>query len=594
MKHGENLENFARENSTEKLLDAIRGSEHKNSELNISTDSQKISQLVNLKSIKKKTLNIGIFLAEKDICFVLTVEKGINKRKFLIKWATIKIPENLTINNDGFASFISLNLNEFTEGIEGIPIWCSIDSMHVKFRNCLIPDLSPAKIPNAALWSLKKEIDFDPKQEIFDFKVMGNIQSEGHKKKKIFALIANKNAVDKLKIIFSRTGCNLKGITAIPFAIQNYIQTNHLQINDSPFTVISLSKENSEMFCFSNSDILLARKIRSDLYDLVEDAANSSNQDVDQYFSSIKNFHEDTFFQIKQSCTRLIDKIMRTADYFSQNFTANKPIKKFVIFGDSCNSKAFMDLTAQTIPGKVEKFEPVFDNLPGTIEVGLPKDESERNKVVLAFGIALSSDQYTPNFIHTYLEKLKKKNEKKLYFVAAIVYVVLILTCAIISNWRQTTNLKETTKLNNLIQQRDALFPGATQEATLKFIADAEVRINSMNQYVSDYLPLAVINEIFSLTPENIYFASLESDFDIPNKIPNENRNNKKNKSKALLANVIISGSVLSKGNNLESDLIHYIFKLEESRLLGNINLLQKSILKNKTVLNFKLVMDVF
>ncbi len=576
MNHGENLENSARENSTEKLLDAIRGTEHKSPESTVSKKSQKISQLVNLKSINKKTLNIGLFLTEKDICFVLTVEKGINKRKFLIKWAIIKIPQNLTINSNDFASFISLNLNEFTEGIKGIPIWCTIDSMHVKFRNCLIPDLSQSKIPNAALWSLKKEIDFDPKQEIFDFKVIGNIKSEGHKKKKIFALIANKDAVDKLKIIFSRTGCNLKGITATPFAIQNYIHTNHLQINDSPFTVINLSKENSEMFCFSNSDILLARKIRSDLYNLVEDAANSSNQDA--------------LFQIKQAYTRLIDKIMLTADYFSQNFTDNKQIKKYVIFGDTCNSKAFMDLAAQTIPVKVEKFEPVFDNLPGTIEVGLPQNESERNKVVLAFGIALSSDQYTPNFIHTYLDKLKKKKEKKLCLVAAIACVVLILTCAIISNWRQTSNLRETTKLNDLIQQRDILFPGATPEATLKLIADATARINLMNQYVSDYLPLAVINEIFSLTPENIYFVSFESDFDFPNK----NRNKKINKSKVLLANVIISGSVLSKGNNLESDLIYYILKLEESRLLGNINLLQKSILKNKTALNFKLVMDVF
>ncbi len=588
------MENSARENSTEKLLDAIRGTEHKSPKITVSTNSQKISQLLNLKSIKKKTLNIGLFLSEKDICFVLTVEKGINKRKFLIKWATIKTPENLTINDDGFASFISLNLNEFTEGIKGIPIWCTIDSMHVKFRNCLIPDLSQVKIPNAALWSLKKEIDFDPRQEIFDFRVMGNIKSEGHKKKKIFALIANKDAVDKLKTIFSRTGCNLKGITSTPFAIQNYIHTNHLQINDSPFTVINLSKENSEMFCFSNSDILLARKIRSDLYNLVEDAANSSNQDVDQYFSSIKNFHEDAFFQIKQAYTRLIDKIMRTADYFSQNFTDNKQIKKYLIFGDTCNSKAFMDLAAQTIPVKVEKFEPVFDNLSGTIEVGLPQNESERNKVVLAFGIALSSDQYTPNFIHTYLDKLKIKKEKKLCLVTAIACVVLILTCAIISNWRQTSNLKETTKLNDLIQQKNTLYSDATPEATLKLISDAKVRINSMNQYVSAYLPLAVINEIFSLTPENIYFASFESDFDIPNKNPNKNRNNNKNKSKVLLANVIISGLVLSKGNNLESDLTHYILKLEESRFLGNINLLQKSILKNKTALNFKLVMDVF
>ena len=97
---GEDLGNSARENSTEKLLDAIRGPGQQNPKISVSKASYQISKLVNLKTIKKKTLNLGILLAKRDITFVLTVEKGINKRKFLIKWATIRIPESLNITVD--------------------------------------------------------------------------------------------------------------------------------------------------------------------------------------------------------------------------------------------------------------------------------------------------------------------------------------------------------------------------------------------------------------------------------------------------------------------------------------------------------------
>ena len=62
-----------------------------------------------------------------------------------------------------------------------------------------------------------------------------------------------------------------------------------------------------------------------------------------------------------------------------------------------------------------------------------------------------------------------------------------------------------------------------------------------MSRYVSAYPPLAVINEICSLTPKNIRISSLESDFDVPGK--KENR--KKVESKVLIAQVMIEGKVL-------------------------------------------------
>ena len=582
--------NSARENSTEKLLDAIRGPGQQNSKISVSKASYQISKLVNLKTIKKKTLNLGILLAKRDITFVLTVEKGINKRKFLIKWATIRIPESLNIEDEGYSTFLRLNLYEFTEGCKGISVWCTIDSIHLKFRNILIPDVVKSKIANTSFWGLKREIDFNAEEEIFDFEVISDIKSEGHKKK-VFASIVKKEQVHKLQAIFSKAGYNLKGITAIPFAIQNFIHTNHLQVKDSPFSIINLSRENSEMFCFSDSGILMARKVRSDLYSLVADAVRSSGKDTIESFSSIKDFQSDKNFQIRQSCERLTDKIVRTGEYCSQNFANNTPMKKFVIFGETDDSDSFMDLMKKTIPVDVEKFEPVLDTLPGTIEVGLPQNIVERNKVVLAFGIALSSNAYTPNFIYTYRDKLKKIKQRKINIAVAMFIIILFLGCTMVYSWQKTVESRETVKLNTLSQRKSTFAKDVNPKATLELISNAKTKLNLMSRYVSAYLPLAVINEICSLTPKNIRISSLESDFDVPGK--KENR--KKVESKVLIAQVMIEGKVLPMENNPESDLTQYLLGLGDSQLFENIKVLQKSTYKDQedTGLNFKLTMDV-
>ena len=113
-----------------------------------------------------------------------------------------------------------------------------------------------------------------------------------------------------------------------------------------------------------------------------------------------------------------------------------------------------------------------------------------------------------------------------------------------------------------------------------------------MEQYVSAYLPLAVINEIFSLTPRDILISSFESNFNIPGKKDAK----KRLKSKAVVAKIILAASILPQKNNIESNLTQYILQLEDSQLFENINVLQKSKVKGnqgETRLNFKLTMDV-
>lgn len=573
----------AKENSTEKLLDIIRGISHKKPKIIIPTALPKIEP-VNLKKIKKKNLSLGVLLNLENITLVLSS----NKEKRLIKWANIELSDDLGIEDDGFALFLESRLEDFTEGLKGIPAWCNIDSAALKLRNITIPDVAKPKIANAAFWGLKKEVDFDTDQEIFDFEIIGNRIIQDVKKKTLLAYTIEKTQVNQLKVLFSKTGFNLKGITTIPFAFQNFIHSQHLQMQDPPFTIVNVSRKSSEIVCFSNTSILLTRTIRTGSYNLVEDFIKSSDKIVVKYLSSLKSIQSDGFLKIKLSCERLIEKIVRTSEYCSQNFADNVPMKNFFFIGETADCDPFMELTANTTLTNVERFDPVFDTLPGSVSGPYPENAYERGLITTAFAISLSSNDYTPNFLLTSADKLNKKKKQNLNIAASIIFVLILIFCTAFESWQGFAKKREMTKLDEIVLLKKNFNPNINQESMVKMISRAEQKIKLRNQYISNYFPLAVINEICSNTPANISISSLEADFSDQNKKKNEGEQN----AKEILAKVLIIGSVEI---NSDSDFTEYILNLGNSKIFGDIEVLQKNIDDdgNDKLLKFKVSVEI-
>jgi len=572
-----------KENSTEKLLDVIRGINHKKPKRKISPIPHKIEP-VNLKNIKGKTLNLGVLLNPEDITLVLSS----NKQKRLIKWANIELPGNLGIEDKGYASFLGSRLEDFTEGRKGISTWCSIDSAKLKLRNITIPDVAPAKIANTAFWGLKKEIDFDAEQEIFDFEIIGKKIVQGVKKKNILAFTIEKTQVNQLKTLFSEAGFNLDGITTLPFALQNFIHSQHLKMQGSPFTIANISRQNSEIVCFSDTGILLARNIRSGSYNLVENFNTSADKSVVEYLSSLKSIQSKGFLRIKPSCERLIEKIMRTSEYCSQNFADNRPMTKYFFYGEITDCDPFMEFAANTTLTAVEQLDPAFGTLPGSVAGSYPETAYEKGLVTSAFGISLSSNDYTPNFLLTSNDKLSEKKKRGINVAASIIFALIFIICAAFAGWQGFVKKKEMTRLDEIVYKKNQLNPDITKESIVKMISGTEQKIKSRNQYVSDYLPLAVLNEICSTTPENINISLLEAGFPDKNRIKTEVIKDEKE----ILAKVLINGSLEISS---DSEFTEYILNLGNSRIFGDIEVLKKNIdtIGKIKILNFMLSVEI-
>ena len=572
------LKNIKEDNSTQKLLDLIRAGGQAPSTDFVLEYSEPSLPIIT----KTKDLNLGVLITPRDLTLVMASVKG--GKKCLIKWQNIIMPENLQAQSNEFSDFFGSCLDNFLEDNKKISIWCALESSSLKIRNITIPDLPQAKIANAAFWGLKKETEFNENKEVFNFEILGDLTIDGIKKKNLLVFSAPRDEIRSLEKTVERAGYSLTGMTSIPFAMQNFIRTGQIQVAEPYFAIVNISRETSEIYCFSQSGILLVRNLRAGSWNLVEELDGPLNMDPIDYLSSLTKTDSDEFSRIKETSDRLISKIVRTGDYCAQHYTGNAPLQRYVFYGETDCCEPFMHQASTTIPAAVEIFAPLTDSFPGLNKVELPQNAQVRNSVLTAFGIALSGNDITPNFFFTFDDWQRVKKQKKIVLTTVLVGMILLATIFSGHFQLKLTHQKDLATLAHLTREQTK-FSDAIQEKTIvEAITLAERKLISKNQYMASYLPLAVIYDISHFTPDYIRMTSLTYDHKQDQKNPDH-----------TTKTVSIEGQVSAHPYLLDSELDTYILKLSESPVFGDIQIIDKRIHKDEknSRLFFKATLEV-
>jgi Tfp pilus assembly PilM family ATPase len=581
MRHtGVLLKKKMEDNSTQKLLNLIRTGEQES----VTDEVLEYSESSLPVTTKIKDLNLGVLITSRDLTLVMTSGKGGSKKKHLVKWQNILLPEHLQPDSPEFSDFLGNCLDHFLGDKKKISIWCALASTSLKIRNITIPDLPQSKIANAAFWALKKETEFNETAEIFNFEILGDVTIDGIKKKNILVFSAPRDDIHALEKIFEQAGYSLAGMTSIPFAMQNFIRTGQIRVEEPYFALVNISREMSEIYCFSPSGILLVRTIRSGSWSLVEELDGPMDMDPIEFLSSLTKTGSDGFLQIKETSDRLIGKIMRTGEYCSQNYTGNKPIKRYVFYGETDFCEPFMYQASSIISAAVETFNPFTDSLPGSNEVELPQNATQRNSVLTAFGIALSANEITPNFFFTFDDWQKLKKQRKITLATAIVGMILLGAVFLVHFQLKSTHQKDLATLAQLSREQATFSHGVQKETIAAVIALTEQKLMSKTQYLTGYLPLAVIDDICHFTPDHIQMTALVYDHKRDKKIPDK-----------VSKIVSMEGRVLAHPYRLDSELDNYILKLSESPVFGDIEIIDKRLNtdeKNNRLL-FRVMLEV-
>ena len=604
-------------NSTEKLLDAIRGKQEEAGKtiettaislpkgLPVPPQNKKLTRLFP----DKKNYTVGVNISHGFIYLAKTI-KADNGNPLLIDQKIIKYDENIANGSPEFNSLLRAYLLSICGNPANCDIWAMISAEEVNIQHIKIPPVQKKQMENAIYWAAKKELSFDEKDFIFDFELQEDIIDQGIPKHSVMVYSAPKAEIEKSKALFSGIGISLAGITIAPFAIQNIFRTKWLPASEVAAATLFIGNEFSRINIYNKDNLVMTRGIKAGVSSLVEAITESFLEKNSAYmhliletgvakkilFSLVSDSEklketdagfglkeDEIFTMIIPAIERLVRQIERTLQHYTTSIGHEK-VEKLYISSEIKIYDPILNYITDQLGVKSEIFDPFKNQAISQITEGISSED--RMALVPALGLSFSDNQRTPNLIFTYKEENKEIDTKKINrgiiasFAAALIICIIIIANQgneVIALSKQRANLKQEMSMFN---------PMISTDKVAKLANDVKMQRNISRQYAERYLGMAVIGEIAALTPENIRLNNLRIITSVSSAVKDKPD---KAAKEEVTEGIMLEGIITGDRNMLDSYLAQYIMKLNRSPIMRQVSVYKNSIVsfKKNDVLQF-------
>jgi hypothetical protein len=288
----------------------------------------------------------------------------------------------------------------------------------------------------------------------------------------------------------------------------------------------------------------------------------------------------DIFQAILPAVERLVKQVERTISHFCMHFKRSG-VGELLISGRVTGSPAIISHIGEQLGVPVHVLNPFPHPHPFTREVAIPANPSIKESFVPAIGIALSSNDLTPNFLFTYRHREKRDRARKIRIgiSAACIGVLVLLLCGFL--WQENRITAKAAEVERLIQKRDAFNVPLTRDLVMALYAKVNQKRNRITTLSRRYYGSAVISEVSTLVPDNIQLIALRADMDA-----SSTHSNKK-PARTLELEGIVTGDRL----RFETDLASYLLTMEASPLFKKPAVKSKRLqfLDDRQVLRFSI-----
>lgn len=602
-------------NSTEKLLDAIRGKQEEANDdigkLSISSPqefpvpqgSKKISRLFP----DKKKYTIGVDIGHNFICLAKVIASPDDGAPILVDQKIIKYDEKIAKGSSEFNSLLKASLFSICGNSANCNIWTMMSADEVNIQRIKIPPVQKKQMENTIYWAAKKEASFDEKDYIFDFEVQEDVIEQGIPKHSVMVYTAPLAEIEKTKSLFSDIGISLTGITIAPFAIQNIYRMKWLPVEGTTATLF-IGNEFSRINIYNKDNLVMTRRIKTGISSMLEaitdlflskkgsltlgkeDAkkilfnlgADSEKPNIT--YAGFDLSEDDIFAMIIPVIERLTRQIERTLQYYHTTSTGQEKVEKIYVSSVIKIYDSVSDYISEQLGIKIELIDPFKCQAAGSVSETISL--ADRMALVPALGLSFSDNQRTPNLIFTYKEKNNEIITKRINRGIMAVFAASLVVCMITIIY-QGIDIFALNKQRETLKREMSMFnPLISEDKVTKLANDVKMQRKISRQYAEKYLGMAVIGEISSLTPENIRLNNLKiralatsAVMDKPVKTAKEE----------TAEGITMEGVVFGDRNMLDSYLAQYIIKLSNSPMLSRVSVYKNNIVnfKKNDVLQF-------
>ena len=611
--------------STEKLLDHIRKQSPSDSaaicvpEKTTSEPSKR--QLPFSFRPLSKHITVGVDIAYTELRMV-RIHHLPDEKYELLDFINIPFALNITLSDKGFISFLKDALKNFCGVKNRYDLWSTISSVKVETRCIRIPKLPKKQIPNAVYWVFSKEVPFKKDEEILDFKILGDVTEDGVTKTEVMTYTAPRKEVYGLKRIFSEAGFPLAGISIVPFAVQNLLQTVMQHLKERDICQLSIGIDSSRIAIYSEGRLVLSRGIKSGIKSMIlcisdaikTDSFDSAKLSLQAYkkiltkdrnagndmdddlahkiffnfirgarpISRVKNSsilsEEQIFSIIRPAIDRLIRQVERTFDHFSQNFKS-EGLAKVMVSGPLTANEMIIRYLRKQLDLQISIMDPFPPETTFVEMVRQPETLSQREAFVAAIGIGLSRNSHTPNFLFTHADLQKEIFFEKVNRGILMVCIVTLLIFSGIYLW-QTKHIKvKNAQVANLTTELNRNSPEANKKLILKLFSRSKQQRDRFRTASKRFAPLAFLEEVSQLTPSNIRLISYLA---------------RRTQEKPSIIRVTLDGVIFGDRTNFEATLSNFMLHLKNSPLFqkSEVNNKRFEFFDNQEVLRFSVTLN--
>ena len=615
--------------STERLLDLIR--DDSKSEYSATGIASPRSFGHRLKNIFinpvsfRKSITVGLDLGHDDIKMVKMSQ--ISDQKYeMLEYARIPFDQDVDRQSPQFPQFLRTIMMDFCGNLKNVKLWCTIPSARVETRQIRIPKVNPKQIPNSVYWSFKKISAFDEKENIFDFEILGESEEGDRPKIDVMAYTALQKEVRELKEIFNKAGFPLQGISIVPFAFQSLLRAGRIGTDEMNVSSLYIGRNWSRIDIFSEGNLMLSRGIKAgvktmtealrteiegNLFELsiakaptkytariraIKNMLKNELEQAQQLFFGVihdrapsplderqRLIKEDKIFKmILPALERLVRQVERTLRHFSLNYENARVGKIFISSGVNPHQR-IVDYIGEELAIPTETLNPFADSDNFLSLAPGPDQPSEQSAFVPAMGMALSSNDRTPNFLYTYKDKQKSARTQWVNRGIFAGFLLVILFCVGVSFWQDRQVKDKEYRLRQLQRQLENVTLRVDKNLILKLVAETQASRREIKGIGKKYFGVAVISEITDLTPASVRLISIST------KLANSPGKKKGKKTASKNRTLVLDGIVEGDRLILESTLAGYLMDLKNSPMLDQPKVSKKSFerYKDKDVLRF-------
>lgn len=527
---------------------------------------------------------VGVHL-DLDSMRVVEVSRG-----RVVRWFVAPYPPGQQPGSKEFSAFLKARLGEFGSMLRHTAIWVVGPTPSLQMRFLTLPRTRPRLLSNLVYWTFRKEIPFDVAQTAFDYDAEGGdpAATGSAKKTDVTAYTVAQAEVAALTGAFEQAGFHVDGLLLPSFAMRNLFRNHPAGLHATEAVMALYVGDDSSAIMFLKGKNVVSHRLFKTGLGVMLEAVRDRHPDWDARTAyqavcaaygagapaaSAADETRDSIREIAQPAFgRLVQQVERSLSAYLVGRDEN--IKAIFVAGALAGLPPLVAELGSRLGVKSRPLD-LTQAYRFADREAAPWTPEEAGQMALALGAAMSEKPQSPNLVYTYVKREKEARAiraKQLLLGLGLVAVALMFAghqLAARANDRMRAELEVCLGSIRRIVPR-------TDRATIQALSDRAARNSAQLKAMARRgLPVAILNQIARLTPEDVRLISAVWE-------PGEAANaGKRAKKKAAAVGVDpemrlhLEGLVLGEVGLQESKLASYQMRLEDAELFAGVVLMR-------------------